>query len=241
MASNRDNRRNTSVIQLADEVPDVVVQRLPLYVRVLGRFESNNVEVVSSEQLGVRLNMTPAQIRKDLSYFGRFGKQGRGYNVQHLASALRGILGLDVSWNAAVFGMGRLGRAVVSYPGFEPEGFRVVAAFDNDERLTGEEIGGLRVQSMREISTTVMSRNVKIGIVTVPAAEAPVRHRHFGGRRGPFRTELRPDFTARAGQCQGEERRSRPGASVDDVLPEEPFCLTSASREASWAIGLLAY
>ena len=68
--------------------------------------------------------------------------------------------------------MGRLGRAVVSYPGFEPEGFRVVAAFDIDERLTGEEIGGLRVQSMREIPTTVLSRNVKIGIVTVPAIEA---------------------------------------------------------------------
>ena len=172
MASGRDNRRRSSQVPEADEVPDVVVQRLPLYVRVLGRFESNNVEVVSSEQLGVRLNMTPAQIRKDLSYFGRFGKQGRGYNVQHLASSLRSILGLDVSWNAAVLGMGRLGRAVVSYPGFEPEGFRVVAAFDIDERLTGEEIGGLRVQSMREIPTTVLSRNVKIGIVTVPAIEA---------------------------------------------------------------------
>ncbi len=172
MASIRDNKRRSSQVPTTEEVPDVVVQRLPLYVRVLGRFESNHVEVVSSEQLGVRLNMTPAQIRKDLSYFGRFGKQGRGYNVQHLAASLRSILGLDVSWNVAVFGMGRLGRAVVAYPGFESEGFRVVAAFDIDERLTGEDIGGLRVQSMREIPTTVMSRNVKIGIVTVPSSEA---------------------------------------------------------------------
>jgi redox-sensing transcriptional repressor len=154
------------------EVPEVVVQRLPLYVRVLSQFARAGIEVISSEQLGAHLQMTPAQIRKDLSYFGRFGKQGRGYDVRNLATRLRSILGLDAQWNAAVLGMGRLGRAVVAYPGFEPEGFRIVAAFDADERLVGSEVGTLKVQSMRDLESTVKERNIKIGIVTVPATHA---------------------------------------------------------------------
>ncbi len=172
MAAGAGRTRRLQVFLEDGDVPEVVVQRLPLYVRALTLFRSQGVEVVSSAQLGSRLHMTPAQIRKDLSYFGRFGKQGRGYNVGHLVSSLRTILGLDISWNAAVLGMGRLGRAVVSYPGFEPEGFRVVAAFDEDERLTGHEVGGLRVQAMSEIPSTVRARNIRIGIVTVPAPAA---------------------------------------------------------------------
>jgi len=151
------------------EVPEVVVQRLPLYVRVLRQFDREGVEVVSSEQLGDYLQMTPAQIRKDLSYFGRFGKQGRGYNVKHLASALRSILGLDSTWNAAIIGMGRLGRAIASYPGFGPEGFRIVAAFDADPAVVGTSEGDLQIQSVAEIPATVKSRNIKIGIVAVPS------------------------------------------------------------------------
>lgn len=169
-AASRHNESNRQTVQ--EEVPEVVIQRLPLYVRVLSQFEKDSVDVVSSEQLGSRLQMTPAQIRKDLSYFGRFGKQGRGYNVHNLATELRGILGLDISWNAAIVGMGRLGRAVVAYPGFEPEGFRIVAAFDGDPTVVGGSVGGLRVQSMSEIPATVKTRNIKIGIVAVPAHHA---------------------------------------------------------------------
>ena len=156
----------------AENVPEVVVQRLPLYVRVLSQFASAGIEVISSEQLGTHLQMTPAQIRKDLSYFGRFGKQGRGYDVGHLAMSLRSILGLDSQWNAALIGVGRLGRAVVAYPGFEPEGFRIVATFDADERLVGHVVGTMRVQALSEIEATVSERNIKIGIVTVPASHA---------------------------------------------------------------------
>lgn len=154
------------------DVPEVVVQRLPLYVRVLSQFTRAGIEVISSEQLGTHLHMTPAQIRKDLSYFGRFGKQGRGYDVRNLSSQLRRILGLDTQWNAAVVGMGRLGRAVVAYPGFEPEGFRIVAAFDADDRLVGNEVGTLRVQAISELERTVQERNIKIAIVAVPASYA---------------------------------------------------------------------
>ena len=97
-----------------DRVPHVVVLRLPLYTRTLALLEQERVEVVSSRELGTRLLITPAQIRKDLSYFGRFGRQGRGYNVQALLKELHQILGLTREWSMAVVGVGRLGRAIGS-------------------------------------------------------------------------------------------------------------------------------
>ena len=153
-------------------VPEVVIQRLPLYVRALSQFSSSGDDVISSEQLGRRLQMTPAQIRKDLSYFGRFGKQGRGYDVVLLEQRLRSILGLDRAWNTTVIGMGRLGRAVVSYPGFAPEGFNIVAAFDADDDIVGKTISGLNVQPMSALDGTVKEKDIKIGIVTVPVDHA---------------------------------------------------------------------
>jgi len=164
--NNSDNSAQESV------VPEVVIQRLPLYVRVLTQFSNAGEEVISSEQLGSRLQMTPAQIRKDLSYFGRFGKQGRGYNIAMLEAKLREILGLDRTWNAAVVGMGRLGRAVVSYPGFAPEGFNILAAFDANESIVGQEISGLEVESISKLTQSVRQNDIKIGIVTVPIDHA---------------------------------------------------------------------
>ncbi|MBI4233527.1 MAG: redox-sensing transcriptional repressor Rex [Chloroflexi bacterium] len=154
------------------DVPEVVVQRLPLYVRVLNALLQQDVEVVSSQELGSRLQMTAAQIRKDLSYFGRFGKQGRGYNVSYLLSELRQILGLNREWNAAVIGIGRLGRAIISYPGFAPEGFRVVAAFDSDPRQVEQVVGGLIVRPISELESALRALDVRIGIVAVPADHA---------------------------------------------------------------------
>jgi redox-sensing transcriptional repressor len=153
-------------------VPEVVIQRLPLYVRVLTQFSAAGENVISSEQLGSRLQMTPAQIRKDLSYFGRFGKQGRGYDVGMLEGELRSILGLDRTWNAAVVGMGRLGRAVVAYPGFAPEGFNILAAFDANQDIVGKDISGLTVRSTSNLSDSVRDLDIKIGIVTVPVDHA---------------------------------------------------------------------
>lgn len=154
------------------EAPEVVVQRLPLYVRVLAQFEAAGSEMVSSEQLGAQLQMTPAQIRKDLSYFGRFGKQGRGYNVKRLAIELRSILGLDRQWNAGLVGVGRLGRAILSYPGFRPEGFHIVAAFDADPSVIGSAIGDIAVRPIDQIKATVDELGIRIGIVAVPATNA---------------------------------------------------------------------
>ncbi len=156
----------------SEQVPEVVVLRLPLYVRALTSLMEEGSEVVSSQQLGRRLQMTPAQIRKDLSYFGRFGKQGRGYNVTFLLEELRRILGLDRSWRACIVGVGRLGRAIINYPGFAPEGFSIVAVFDNDPKRIGTTLGGLRVQSMSELAETVRTTDATIGIVAVPSTQA---------------------------------------------------------------------
>tara|TARA_Y100000588_G_scaffold111989_1_gene122837 strand:- start:6110 stop:6685 length:576 start_codon:yes stop_codon:yes gene_type:complete len=137
-------------------------------VRILNRLLDDGIQVVSSQQLGEKLQVTPAQIRKDLSYFGRFGKQGRGYIVKDLLERLRQILGINTSWNVAVVGVGRLGRAILSYPGFNPDGFRLVAAFDLNNQVVGEEVGGLSVRSMDELDQIVAKEKISIAIVAVP-------------------------------------------------------------------------
>ncbi len=154
------------------QIPGVVVLRLPLYVRALTQLLGQGDSVVSSHQLGSLLQMTPAQVRKDLSYFGRFGKQGRGYNVKSLRDELRQILGLDKTWTACLIGVGRLGQAIINYPGFVPEGFHIVSAFDRDPDQVGSDIGGLTVRPMSEMDETLRTRHISIAIVAVPAAEA---------------------------------------------------------------------
>jgi redox-sensing transcriptional repressor len=154
--------------QRREEAPEVVVARLPQYVRILTRLLQEGAEVVSSQQLGETLQVTPAQIRKDLSYFGRFGKQGRGYSVLHLLERLKQILGLNDSWNVAVVGVGRLGRAILSYPGFTPDGFQLVAAFDDDPNVVGQAVAGLRVKSTDKLAAEVQAKDISIAIVAVP-------------------------------------------------------------------------
>ncbi len=154
------------------QVPEVVVLRLPLYVRALTQMSEDGTNVISSQQLGSRLQMTPAQIRKDLSYFGRFGKQGRGYNVEFLLSELGQILGLNRQWPACLVGVGRLGRAIINYPGFAPEGFHIVAAFDSDHEQIGDTVGGLKVMPMAQLRDTLEREEIAIAIVAVPAQEA---------------------------------------------------------------------
>jgi redox-sensing transcriptional repressor len=154
------------------EIPDVVIDRLPVYARALGFLERAGRDVVSSQELGAQLGVTPAQIRKDLSYFGRFGKQGRGYNVKRLLEELRQILGLDREWTMAVVGVGQLGRAILQYGGFSPQGYRIVEAFDIDPRVVGEQINDLHVRPVSELQRTLALTHVDIGIVATPAPEA---------------------------------------------------------------------
>jgi redox-sensing transcriptional repressor len=154
------------------EVPDVVVLRLPLYIRALSQLLDQGNMIVSSQELGNLLQMTPAQIRKDLSYFGRFGKQGRGYSVQFLRTELRQILGLDRQWSACLIGVGNLGQAIINYPGFAPEGFNIVAAFDSDPAMVGTMAHGLVVQPMSKLPDLIGDGSISIGVVAVPAQEA---------------------------------------------------------------------
>jgi redox-sensing transcriptional repressor len=154
------------------EIPAVVIDRLPVYARALTGLELQGRDVVSSQELGEILGVTPAQIRKDLSYFGRFGKQGRGYNVLRLAQELRQILGLDRQWSMILIGVGHLGRAILSYDGFHPQGFIIVEAFDSDPSIVGEEIGGLKVRPLSDLTHYLETRQVDIGIVAVPPDSA---------------------------------------------------------------------
>lgn len=163
------------------QIPEVVILRLPSYLRVLALLEEQKAEIVSSQELGERLRMTPAQIRKDLSYFGKFGKQGKGYDVSQLLRELRQILGLNRDWSMALVGVGRLGRAVVDYGDLTPRGFRIVAAFDRDSGQIGKVVGGLVIQDLAELGATVRNRGIDIGIVAVPPAEAQQAVDHLVG------------------------------------------------------------
>lgn len=154
------------------EIPEVVINRLPVYARALAQLAEAGETVVSSQTLGEALDVTPAQIRKDLSYFGRFGKQGRGYNVPSLLAKLREILGLDRRWRVCIVGVGRLGQAIVEYGGFEPQGFSIVGAFDSDPNLVDKTVGKVHIRPAEELQSFLTSTRVDIGIVSVPARAA---------------------------------------------------------------------
>jgi len=157
---------------MAAQIPEVVILRLPLYFRTLALLEEEKTDIVSSQELGARLQITPAQIRKDLSYFGKFGTQGKGYNVSQLLDELRQILGLDRKWLVALVGVGRLGRALLDYGGLAPQGFHVFAVFDSDPRQIGKKVGELVIQDIDKLAATVKNQGVNIGIVAVPPSEA---------------------------------------------------------------------
>ena len=154
------------------EVPEVVIMRLPRYLRTLTRLHSEGINVASSRQLGELMQMTPAQIRKDLSYFGRFGKQGRGYTINGLIKELRTILALNDEWKVGLVGIGRLGRAILSYPGFSPEGFKIVAAFDYEPSQVGQMVGGIMIQPMQKLAEVISAEGIQICITAVPADAA---------------------------------------------------------------------
>ncbi len=153
---------------MPSDIPAVVVDRLPHYLRALRLMLDDGIEVVSSRELGEALIVTPAQIRKDLSYFGRFGKQGRGYDVSALLSDLTRILGLERSWPVILVGLGRLGRAIITYPGLTPEGFHVRAAFDADPRIIGSTVENVPVYSTNEMEGYIRSQGIAIAILATP-------------------------------------------------------------------------
>jgi len=151
------------------EIPEIVIARLPIYLRTLGRLEQIGCQVTSSQELGEMLNISPPQIRKDLSQFGEFGKQGTGYNVQYLAKQIRKILNLNQVWDLAVVGSGDVGRALVRYQGFLHRGFKVKLIFDNDSDKIGTSIGNFTVLDLHDLKIKVNEFGVKIAMLAVPA------------------------------------------------------------------------
>lgn len=152
--------------------PDIVIGRLPLYLRALTRLAQEGVEVTSSHELGQRLGISSAQIRKDLSHFGGFGKQGTGYQIAFLIKKLEHVLKVDNEWSVALVGAGSLGNAISHYKGFQHRGFRVVCVFDTDKNKIGKRIGDLVVQPFSEMEETIRQHNIKIAMLAVPAEHA---------------------------------------------------------------------
>jgi len=153
-------------------IPKPTVKRLSLYLRELDALAEREQETISSKQLAASLGLTDAQVRKDLAYFGQFGHPGIGYRVAELIGRLKKILGTDRNWNAAVVGAGNIGRAVMPYARFARKGFDIVAVFDNDPKIIGTEVAGHKVRPMRDLAKLVKDREIKIGIVAVPAGAA---------------------------------------------------------------------
>ena len=151
-----------------ETVPQGVVLRLPVYFRYLTELESAGVERISSAQLGDALDFTAAQIRSDLSYFGSFGQQGYGYNVEDLLDQVKQILGIKRDYSMVLVGAGNLGKAIGSYEWFRKEGFQIKAIFDVNPLLIGNYHGGCIIRHMEELASYLKEHSTDIGIIATP-------------------------------------------------------------------------
>ena len=154
------------------EIPDIVIGRLPIYLRALSVMAAAGQEITSSHELGEKLGISSAQIRKDLSHFGEFGKQGTGYRISHLSDQLRRILKVDREWPVALIGVGDVGQALIRYGGFHDRGFRVALAFDADPEKVGQPIGDLTIQDIATLPDVVRECNVQVAMIATPAKVA---------------------------------------------------------------------
>lgn len=155
-----------------DDIPDICVARLPLYLRELHLLLQAGESVVSSLQLAQRVGGSAAQIRKDLSHFGEFGKQGTGYDTTQLCQVLRKVLGIQETWSVVLVGVGKLGRALAGSDYLASQGFRIDALFDNDRRKVGATVGEHRIEHTRHLQRHVKTFGSQIGIIATPASEA---------------------------------------------------------------------
>ncbi len=153
-------------------ISNATIDRLPLYYRVLRLVLEEGMEIVSSDELGKRLGITPEQIRKDLASFGQFGKKGVGYYVAELKKKVGEILGLDNHWNIAVVGVGHLGAALANYQNFVSLGFNVASLLDKNLEIIGTKIAGKIVEDIADLERIVAERHIQIGVITVPAPHA---------------------------------------------------------------------
>ncbi len=153
-------------------IPDIVIGRLPLYLRALRRLQQEDKSVTSSQELGGRLDISSAQIRKDLSHFGGFGKQGTGYQIEYLIDKLQDVLQVNQEWMVAVIGAGNLGIAISHYRGFQDRGFRIAHLFDISPQKIGQRIGEFVVQPVSSMRAIIRGEGIKIAMLAVPAEDA---------------------------------------------------------------------
>jgi redox-sensing transcriptional repressor len=154
------------------DIPDIVIGRLPVYLRALVRLQQEEREITSSHELGERLGISSAQIRKDLSHFGEFGKQGTGYAIDTLATELERILNVDREWQVALVGVGDLGHALAHYGGFTQRGFRITQLFDADPVKVGKRVGKLTIRSVAEMADVLRAENIRVAMIATPADHA---------------------------------------------------------------------
>jgi len=162
------NTKRTNI----ESVPKAVVNRLSLYLRELQQLMRAEKMTISSTNLGRRLGLTAAQVRKDFAYFGQFGYPGIGYRCEELAAEIRRILGTDRVWPVALIGCGNLGQALLGYKGFKKQGFRIVAAFDVDSSIVGTEIESLKVHHLDELLSMSQALEIRLAILAVPSSAA---------------------------------------------------------------------
>ncbi len=154
------------------KIPEATVSRLSVYSRYLTAVEKQEIVNISSGEIAEGVGGTPAQVRKDLAYFGEFGTRGVGYNVKQLNQEIMGILGLKKRWNVILIGAGNLGSALSQYRGFQERGFNIVAVFDNDMNKVGLKLNGLPIFAVSQMADYIDQHDVSIGIITVPSEYA---------------------------------------------------------------------
>jgi redox-sensing transcriptional repressor len=157
---------------MAKQIPDIVIGRLPVYLRALLQMKQEGRQVTSSQELGERLGISAAQIRKDLSQFGEFGKQGTGYNIDFLAGQVKEILKMNRVWDVVIVGAGDIGRALAGYNGFKDRGFRISMIFDNKPELVGSKQGDFVIKDSKTMKEDIQSSGIKLAMIAVPAAHA---------------------------------------------------------------------
>ena len=153
-------------------ISESTIRRLSHYYRVLEEVEAEGKRLISSHRLAEREGITSAQVRKDLSYFGSFGRRGLGYNVAHLREEIRAILGLDKRWRVALVGAGNIGAALLSYRGFAKQGFDVMAVFDRDPLRVGQRLGDLSVRDVAELPAVARELRIDMGVIATPVRAA---------------------------------------------------------------------
>ena len=156
----------------SEKIPDIIIGRLPIYLRALQRLTEQGIYNTSSQELGEMIGISAAQIRKDISQFGEFGKQGTGYSIPFLIERLQAIMKINRIWDVIVVGMGDIGHALARYNGFVNRGFKVTMLFDNDLDKVGQKVNDLEIFSMDSMVEKVKQNKIKVAMLTVPASAA---------------------------------------------------------------------